>query len=245
MVGGGKKQQLGFTLLEVIISVAILATLTLSISQMLQSSFDVRFALRRETGLTHRMNALLETLVRDLEHAHILDTKDLDRSTTTRNSKTFFKLEKFGDDNLKFTTMSNDAFKKNAKEGELIMVYYGLKEDPDRPGFKSLVRGVYKEFAEEPRTFDELEPFIRGIKTFNVQSWDGERWSNDKWDSSRSGQLNKVPYMVRVVIEFWPDLEQEDLDDKSYAERIDTVVFLRTATQFEQVKKPTKNIRYF
>jgi|GEM_PF-3120505 len=238
-------KQFGFTLLEVIISVAILATLTISISQMLQSSFDVRFALARETGLTHRINALMTTLVRDIEHMHVLDSKDLDRSTTTRNAKTFFKLDKFGDDSLKFTTMSNQAFKKNSKEGELVMVYYGLREDPEKPGYKSLVRGVFQEFSEEPSTFDEVPVFIPGLKSFTVDAWDGERWSENKWDSSASAQLNKVPYMLRVSIEFFQDLEKEEVGENEYAEKVDTVIFVNSALQFEQVKSPIKNIRYF
>jgi general secretion pathway protein J len=245
MFGRRQYRQRGFTLLEVMISVAILATLTVSISQMLKGSFDLRLSLSRETGLTHRINSLLGFLVRDLEHIHVLDSKDLDRSTTTRNAKTFFRLEKFGDDTLKFTTMSHESIQKNAKEGELVMVYYGLKEDPERPGIKSLVRGVYKEFSEEPRDFEELEEFIPGVKTFDVQAWDGERWSQDKWDSGSSDKSNKVPYMIRVIIEFWPDLDKEELEEDEYAERVDTVIFIGGATQFEQVKKPVKNIRYF
>ena len=244
-IGYGKQRQRGFTLLEVMISVAILATLTVAISQMLKSSFDLRVSLTRETGLTHRINSLLGFLVRDLEHVHVLDSKDLDRTTTTRNAKTFFRLDKFGDDALRFTTMSHESFQKNAKEGELVMVYYGLKEDPERTGVKSLVRGVYKEFSDEPQNFDELEEFIPGVKRFDVQAWDGERWSQDKWDSSASDRSNKVPYMVRVVLEFWPDIGQEELDEDQYAERVDTVIFIGGATQFEQVKKPIKNIRYF
>jgi len=239
----------GFSLLEVVITIAILMTLTVGVASMLKAGFEVREGLGERAKTLHRLSVAVSKLSDDLQHAFLVSQKDQIRGGIDRNMKTVFRLEKSLGDKLSMTTMTHRALQISAYESEFTFVVYQLKESKDAPGRKDLCRAetpvIPLDLKEEPPT----TLLAHGIKTFTLEAWTGDRWSKDAWDSARSETRNIMPKMVRVTIEAY-------LHDRAGAQgsdvagldeavlTINTVVYLNGATDFVEMKEPDKSMRW-
>jgi len=241
--------QAGFSLLEVVITIGILMTLTIGVASMLKSGFEVREGLGERAKTLHRLSVVVGRLSDDLQHAFLVSQKDQIRGGIDRNMKTVFRLEKSLGDKLSLTTMTHRPLQISANESEFTFVVYQLKDSKEAPGRKDLYRAetpvVPLDLKEEPPT----KLLARGIKTFSLECWTGDRWSKDAWDSARSDTRNIMPKMVRLTIEAYlherSGIQGSDattLDDAVMA--INTVVFLNNAIDFVEMKEPDKSIRW-
>ena len=85
------KNNRGFTLLEVIITITLLSTIVLTVSQLLRYSIDMRQSLSTKDKATQKLNRILTKLSSDLSHAFIISTKNLGRVKVNKN-RTLFEI---------------------------------------------------------------------------------------------------------------------------------------------------------
>lgn len=232
-----------FTLLEVMITISILVSLVIAVSQIMKQGFDLRSYLSKSAETTQKMNIMLETLNRDLSHSFIIYSKDSVR-TNTRKTRTYFEIGKGSEsDYLKMTYMAHTAIKGNAKESDISFVFYELQDDPKISGQKNLYRG---EFARVPKNFKEKPPMkviAKDIASINFFAWNGDSWSRSRWNSTSSDTKDKMPQMVRVIIKSW-DAKREDRTEDSIADVIySTVVYLPNALEFDEIKSRTTSFK--
>lgn len=191
----------GFTLIEIVISISILLSLTVGVVVMMRSSIDVRQGLSTQSRTVRQLNFAMEMLTRDIEHALVLSSTDQVRMPIERNFKTIFRVDPSGDsDKLSLTTLANKPVVANAMEGDQAYVVYELKDAEGRPGEKDLYRGTANiataNFREDPTT----NMILRNVKSFKIVAWRGDDWLRDRWDSTRGETRNKLPKMVRVEL---------------------------------------------
>ena len=148
------KQSHGMSLLEVILALSILATIVLSITQILRYNIDIRLALSEKATATQKLNRLLTRINADLGQAFIISAKDVNRTEGQR--KTLFKIIKQSDsDKLMMTYTNHFPEQMNAKESSLSYVVYELRESKKFPHRKDLYRG---EFPRVPDDFKQDPP---------------------------------------------------------------------------------------
>lgn len=196
----------GFTIIEIVISISILLSLTVGVVVMLRSSIDVRQGLSNQTKTVRQMNFAMEMLSRDMEHAFVLSSTDQIRMAVERNFKTIFRVEPDGDsDKVSLTTMSNRPMLANENQGDQVYVVYELRDAEGRPGERDLFRGVVgigaADFKEDP----PANPILTNVKSFKVISWRGDDWLRDRWDSTRGDTRNKLPKMARIELSAFVD----------------------------------------
>lgn len=234
----------GFTLLEVVITLAILSTMMIAVTSLLRSSFDVRFALSDEAKLTHRLNVAVQKIADDLAHAYIISSKDTKKNYNDRNTKTIFSIEKNigGGDKLAFTAMSHLPLRYNANEGDSAYIVYEIRDAKENPGRKHLYRGVLGKIPEDFKQDPPMVLLAKHIKAIDVQFWNGESWSQDKWTSERSETKDLMPQMIKLTVEAWvndPDEEDPSAaspEESDLSESYSTVVFLQYAAQMKELK---------
>ena len=244
-----KKLQHGFSLVEVVLSVAILVILAMGASQLLRNSFDMKFALSETNKVTHRMDRVMQRLARDIEHAYIVSSKDELRFSPSRRGKTIFKIPRSGGERLELTTMSKQPFRKNAKESDVTYVVYEIKKSDVFNGRADLYRGESPFLPDDLQQDPPMEVLAHQIKSLSVKAWDGDRWSESGWDSSSGDTVDRIPYMVQVKVEAWEDdpavSDVSSTGENDPVDTIQTVIYLNNAVNFTELKQGAVNFKWF
>lgn len=240
----------GFSLIEVVISIAILLSLTLAVVSMLKSGFDIKEGLSARSKVVHRLQVAMAHLARDIEHAFIISSvKDQNKNPLGRRAKTLFRIDKSGgSEKLALTTKTRLANIKGAFESELTFVVYELKDAKEVSGRKHLYRAetpvIPEDLKEEPPT----QVLVRGIKTLTYEVWDGDKWAKDGWDTGRGDWRNRLPKMVKVTIEAFKhdrvdgDGKDQALDEET--ETLSTVIYLADSWASAEIKQPAKTPKW-
>ena len=245
------KAESGFSLIEVVITIAILMTLTVAVAMMMRNGFDVRQGLSDKARVMHRLTVSMEKIGNDLQHTYYVSPRDGDRNGIDRTVKTLFKVEKSGvnGDKLGLTTMTHQPMLANAYESDLTMVVYQLKDSKTAPGRQDLYRAETPVIPLDIKEDPAPRVLASGVKSFTVECWNGDRWSKDGWDTSRSETRNLIPRLVRVTVEAYVmDRFDGDSQDPAVAdiatEKINTVIYLTRSIDFAELKERDKNIRW-
>ena len=92
-----KKNDQGFSLLEVVITLAILVTIIFSVSALMRNTFDIKTSLSQKNRTTQRLNIVMQRLNDDINHAFVISSRE---ERAQGNRRTIFiskKLSKGGD----------------------------------------------------------------------------------------------------------------------------------------------------
>lgn len=229
----------GMTLLEVILSLAILASLMMAVSLLLRNATEMKTGIAQVANVNHRLQLAMSKISKDLEHAFMTDKTDLDRRT-----KAIFLINKNSEsDQLSLVSFTHRSTTKHSKESDLTYVYYKVGRGDDGQ-LTHLWRGEAVRVPESFREPPPLRVIAKGIKSLRITPWDGERWVQERWDSTRRDYRNKLPHMVRVELEAYENLEEPELTDMPVV-KLKTIVFNHFATNFAQVKSITAPIRWY
>lgn len=247
------KQQSGFTLLEVMVTMGILMTLVVGVATMLRSSIDVKQALARESRITHRLSIAANKISNDIEHAFITGLNEDQRGGAGRQFKTLFRIDKTGEsDKLYMSITGYRPLKASAYRSDTAYIVYEVKDAKDAPGRKHLYRGVSLLTRDDLKDDPEMHIFVRNIKSIKVIPWTGDGWSNDRWDSSRGEWRDRMPHMVRLEIETWNEDDHEvtaesPADDRSAGNTVSikTIVVIQQARQLKESKTPPSSPRWY
>ncbi len=238
----------GFSLLEVIITIGLLMTITIAVANMMKGSFDVRIALAENGTVNHRVSLAMQRIVDDLSHAYIVSTMDQVKAGN-RTRGTIFAINPSAQaDELKLTTFTKRPFVKNQKSSDQTFVIYRIEKDKKNLSWSHLHRG---ETAIIPERFNEIEqmPIIASyIKSLKILAWHGNDWEKFDWDSTKSAYKDRLPKMVKIILEAWaiePENPEESVDaDALPTVVVQTIVTLPYAESFQSVKESAKNWEY-
>ena len=242
--------QSGFSLLEVVITLAILVTMIYAVSMLMRASFDVRRELSQEAKVTHRLNVALQRIAYDLAHTFVIDSRVAARNNLTQSGRrTVFKVER-GEkgDKLAMTYMGHRPRHAHSKESDVSYVVYEVRssKNSDHPGRTHLYRGEYPRIPDDVRRVEDpkMQPFVEHISSITFDLWNGDDWVKGRWDTTRSETNNHLPHMVRVTIKAWLDEPIEGVGSDSSQDpmaQFATVVYLPMSLDFNEIKSRTSS----
>jgi general secretion pathway protein J len=191
----------GFTLIEVLISIAILAAIT----SLLYGAFA---SLKRsKDGLTrlqdrHREGRLaMARISRELQSAFLSAHAPLNQALIVQ--KTIFKGERgTPGDRVDFTAFANRRLDRNSHLSDQCELSYYGSSNPDGSGTTDLVRRIDTELDLEPTQGGRVEVLATDIDLFDLQYLDAQtgEWQ-ESWDTSQStGQPDRLPLQVRIIL---------------------------------------------
>ncbi len=203
---GGVRAVSGFTLIEVLLAVAILAVIMTVIYGSFwtaQKNVEQAEAVRDDTDMAR---TLLAKITDDLTNAYV--NRNMIATSTTTNKPVnltifYSSKEEVGDgeekvrhDSLALTTLSNFP-RPGSKETELVEVGYFFREKPDGSG--------YTLFRREKRDIGPDSPPLEGGVAYEITDrvdelrfryYTGISWRDD-WDTRTMGAL---PQLVEVAL---------------------------------------------
>jgi len=220
-MSAGCTRQSGFTLLEVMIALGILAVLSALVWSSFAPTWDAKQFVQEEADQYHGIRLAMGRMAREISMAFISDNYDTARY---RERPTHFVGDDSGNrDELRFTTLAHERLYEDAKESDQAIIEYRLDRDPDDRDKMALIRRVKTVIDEDPDDGGVEAVLATGIEGLDFDYWDVEEkdWVRD-WDTYDTAYANRLPERVRIT------LHVKGMDGKVRKFTTQTVVFLRT-----------------
>ena len=190
----------GFTLLEVLVAVALLAAMSTLMWEAMHLTFKAREEISRIEELNHAAMVAMRRLASDVSMAYLSNHVNPTEPTT----KTLFVGKV---DSLLFSYLGHERRQREARESDQGTVEYRLERDPDGNG-KALIRREKAIPDTEPERGGVKEVLVSGVKEFRIQYWEdkpgGEGDWKDEWraemeDAQKSGVAGSLAPQVAPV----------------------------------------------
>jgi len=192
----------GFTLIEVLLAVTLLAMVSSLVYGSFARTFDAIDYVEGAQARYHDLRLALERLARELSMAFIYDCREVDSPTGEETFRTLFKSERQSDvDKLVFTSFAHMRMVRDSNESDQsVLTYYG-DDDPDDRDLTDLMRKEKVRIDGEPEEGGQAEILCRGIESLHFEFWDETKteWV-EEWDCSQIERLNQLPKLVRITL---------------------------------------------
>lgn len=189
----------GFTLLEVMIAVAILAAMGAATFGMFKQQYTQKENTEAIDDRYAQIRATLDRMATDISHAFLSEHFDKKRF---RERPTLFRGKDRGhQDELVFSALANERFEEDAKVSDQAVISYVIDRDPNGQGINTLYRKVNPVIDEESDRRGRKSAICENVKGFDLEYWDTlkNEWV-DEWDAARTEHQGVLPERVRITL---------------------------------------------
>ena len=203
----------GFTLLEVLIAVAVLGL----IAGMTWKSFDgattVKARIEQAEERDQMVRGALGRLAREISMSFLYEHYDRKRF---RERPTLFRLrDGRREADVIFTSFGHERLHVDAKESDQALFEYSIGPDPRDGSRRDLFRRVKPLLDEEAERGGEKAVVAEGVVGFSVEAWDPkDREWRAEWNSNGADRSGGVLLPPRVRLSL--TVRDEDGKDKTY-----------------------------
>lgn len=200
----------GFTLVEVLIAVAILAVASTLVWGSFGDTFRAKSVVEANAARYHTVRLAIERIARDASMAYLSQNED----TTQAERRTFFIGRRHADaDELRFSYFGHQRLYADANESDTAQVLYYAVRDRNDTSKTNLIR-------RETRRLSNLKPedapgegdvLCDDIVRFTVDYWDliNKQW-RDSWSTvTADGQPDRLPSKIRITLVVKDERQQE------------------------------------
>lgn len=220
----------GFTFLEVIIVIAIMAFIALGLFQITTKSFQLRDVLSIEGEFYNQIRLAMKVMEKDVSlfYSPLIvapKTRLQQQDYELLNSADLAKVDQYWggtvhpngirpsrfsgeNDKVSFVAISNVRMYKDAAESEFLKVQYELVDDTSEEaiqGTKILIRKTQMNAFSDEETEKKEKKYalLRGIKNFKIQYFNKDKPKdvNNGWDSESVNTKNQYPDYILVTLE--------------------------------------------
>lgn len=191
----------GFTLIEVLISIAILAAITSLLYGAFSALKRSKDGLSRVQDRQREGRLAMARMTRELQSAYLSAHVPINQALMIQ--KTIFRSDRGTPaDRIDFTAFANTRLEKDSHVSDQCeLAYYG-SPNPDGSGSYDLVRRVDSSIDLEPTKGGKVEVLATDIDLFDLQYLDAQtgQWL-EQWDTTQAtGQLDRLPFQVRIIL---------------------------------------------
>ena len=237
------KNENGFSLIEIILALAILATIGLITINILAGQIATRQKISEINIDEHSIDAALNRITRDLQGAYISNqnySSALNLSNRQITPQFYYK-----ENQLIFFTMSFQSYLNGSNQSNQAMIRYNLQTNNSDSTKKQLVRVVDTNFTESIEKPDVglTEILLDDVESLSFEFWNGNNYQKE-WTTQSNDTLNKLPKMVKVHLSTYSVEKQPQLGNKISNENrknytLDTIVYLYNTQGQSEVSTPS------
>ena len=195
----------GFTLLEILIAIFILATVLSTIFASYTGTFRVIQETESRTDTYAMARVALTRIQEDLESAYIHSGESAGEDPLIAQEGQFMGEDKTIDgsdaDALRFLSTAQILLDEEDRRSGLTEIRYYVAEDEEAEGLV-LYRSDTLEFREKPEPDTGGAVLCEGLAAVRFTYLDREGNEHENWNSSGEGTEGKLPAMVSVLLEF-------------------------------------------
>jgi len=193
----------GFTLLEVLIAVAVLGLIGGITYKAFDGANDLKQRIEKAEDRDQMMRSALSRMAREIEQAYLSNHYDTKRY---RTRPTVFRLKDGSREaDLLFTAFANERLHTDVKESDEGAFEYSLGSADDGSGNTNLMRRVKPVIDEDIERDGSKQVLAENVVSLSIQAWDPkEREWRDEWDSNSTEQTGNVllPPRVKLALTF-------------------------------------------
>lgn len=190
----------GFSLMEVMIAVAITALMGAMVSMAFQTGFHAKEVVEEEADRYRMLRAAMNRMAREIGSAYVSDRYDAQRYRDQSDRPTNFVGES---DRLLFTTFAHQRLYTDAKESDQAVVEYTVQTSTQKgaSGRMDLMRRENANLEGRMDRGGTTDVLFEGVKKLELAYWDSQRkeWE-DEWDTRRTEQKSLLPTRVRITL---------------------------------------------
>jgi len=190
----------GFTLMEVMVAVAITTLMGTVVAMAFQTGFRAKEVVEGEAEHYRMVRVSLNRMAREIGSAYVSDRYDPKRYRDSNDRPTNFVGER---DRLLFTTFAHQRLYTDSKESDQAVVEYFVESSTEKGarGRQDLKRRVNPNVGERMDRGGTTDVLFEGVKKLEFDYWDSERkqW-DDEWDTRRNEKKSFLPTRVRITV---------------------------------------------
>lgn len=194
----------GFTLIEVMIALGLLAMISVATQQALSTSFEIKAVVTQSNERHHEARQIMTRISRELRMAFIR----AEVPQQFREEKPAVLTRFLGEeDELTFASTSHLRIRPNRRESDQCEIGYFLKSDSNSEyRGKTLYRRESTILDNKPKRGGHIWPVAQGIKRLKIEYWDDTKNIGDDawqrtWDSHEDENSPLLPARVRITLE--------------------------------------------
>jgi general secretion pathway protein J len=190
----------GFTLLEVMLALAIMGFITATIWGTFSQTAKVKQRMESAQERTHTLRLALTRMTRELEMAYLSGSE----LTFNQERRTMFVATPHADmDELRFSWFGHQRLRHDSPEADSAVVMYYAESDPQDPGVMNLMRRETRRLEmKDPQTIPGeayiLCPNITRLK-FSFYDFIKREWRED-WTTMGVDGRQYVPTHIRISL---------------------------------------------
>ncbi|AKQ67627.1 General secretion pathway protein J [Myxococcus hansupus] len=190
----------GFTLMEVMVAVAITALMGTVVAMAFQTGLTAKETVEVDADRYRQVRVAMNRMGREIGSAFVSDRYDTTRFRDQNDRPTNFVGKR---DRLLFTTFAHQRLYTDVKESDQAIVEYFVEAAADRQanGRLDLKRRVNANIDERMEEGGHVDVLFEGVKELEFAYWDSDKkeW-DDEWDTRRSERKTILPTRVRVTV---------------------------------------------
>ncbi len=205
----------GMTLIEVLVSLAILSMITVSVwssfSATTRAMDDVGEVQERYSTVRSAMNRMTT----EISMAYLSFNRP---QFETRHFTLFEGRADFGKDNLTFSAFAHLRMRMDANESDQSVIQYFVADDEEDSSKQNLYRRETRRLTGDlPEQLELFEPayvLLEDVKSLEFKYWEPaqEAWISEWHTTIRDAQPDRLPPRVMITI----GLEDEDGDEEFF-----------------------------
>ncbi len=195
----------GMTLLEVLVSLGVLAMISLLIYGAFDSLSRGRKGEALRVDRARQGRDAMDRITREVSSAFLSLHNPASAALVTRQTA-FIATNGANFDRLDFASFAHRRTEKEAKESDQSEIGYFVVKDPDKDDKMDLVRREQANPDFDPKRGGVVNVLAENIEQFDLRFLDplSGQWL-ESWDTTQlTGQLNRLPIEMKVTLVFKP-----------------------------------------
>ncbi|MEO8874151.1 MAG: type II secretion system protein GspJ [Polyangiaceae bacterium] len=191
----------GFTLLEIVVSMSILAMIALLIYGAFTSMSRGKKGEEIKSERARVGRTAILRMTREISSAFISMHTPSNPALIIRLT-TFTSVNSQPFDRLDFTSFAHRRISADTPESDQAEIGYFVTPDPDKTDKMDLVRREQSPIDLDPRRGGQTNVMCEDVESLNFRFFDPLTWAwVDSWDSLQvNGQPNRLPYEVEITL---------------------------------------------
>lgn len=191
----------GFTLIEVMVAVSILALVTTLTWASFKQTFATKSAIEAQAGRYRTVRLALDRIARELTMAYVSQDED----TSQPERRTRFVGKRHSDiDEVTFSYFGHQRLYQDANEADTALVSYYAARDPDDSRKQDLMRRETRRLSNYKidEQAGEADIVCDDVVRLKLDYWDArDKVWREEWNTTTAdGQPDRLPGKIRIVL---------------------------------------------
>lgn len=207
-------KQKGFTLIEVLVAISLLAIISLLVWQSMGGVIDSKERYEKKDEVFRSATLALSLMARSLDMSVLYTSPDILGISSSGESSfksVFIGVNNGDQDKLTFDTFSHVRYLEDSKESDLAEVTFFL--EPMADGEAGLFDLKKKEISPPGPQGDKdasIMTLLENVKELNFRYYSPQKTDYvDEWDTTKIDYVNKLPRAVEISLVIQDPVDEE------------------------------------